>query len=391
MLVELHLLTSHAPSNLNRDDFGRPKTALFGGTERGRISSQALKRAIRKSPYLAERLGDKLSTRSLHIPLMIYNDLKADYAGDDAVLERLGIACEIVGTGLGASAVVKDDDSGFKLATEQIVFLTPVEVRRLTEFVVEIVESDDKLTKTAVKKLKEEVGERTGINKRPTDAVDMALFGRMTTDKANTFMKVDASMQVSHPIATHTTVTETDYFTAVDDWKVENNIPGSAHINELDFNSAVYYKYFSCNLDGLTANLGGKEDPEGARAAALDALETVFDAACRVTPTGKQNSFASHSLADVALLVVRPENVPCSLVTAFERAVPATADGYTAESARAMLARYDRIRGGYALDGDRAALFSLLDGEDGTPLSVEGVETVDQLGELWGKLRTFAA
>ncbi|RMH70127.1 MAG: type I-E CRISPR-associated protein Cas7/Cse4/CasC, partial [Bacteroidetes bacterium] len=39
MLIELHLLTPHAPANLNRDDFGRPKTAYFGGTERGRISS----------------------------------------------------------------------------------------------------------------------------------------------------------------------------------------------------------------------------------------------------------------------------------------------------------------------------------------------------------------
>ena len=56
MLIELHTLTAHAPSNLNRDDFGRPKTALFGGTERARISSQSLKRAIRTSDYLKSQL-----------------------------------------------------------------------------------------------------------------------------------------------------------------------------------------------------------------------------------------------------------------------------------------------------------------------------------------------
>ena len=49
MLVELHSLTAHAPANLNRDDLGRPKTAMYGGVERARISSQALKRSIRTS------------------------------------------------------------------------------------------------------------------------------------------------------------------------------------------------------------------------------------------------------------------------------------------------------------------------------------------------------
>jgi CRISPR system Cascade subunit CasC len=387
MLVELHLLTSHAPSNLNRDDFGRPKTALFGGTERGRISSQALKRAIRKSPYLAERLGDKLSTRSLHIPLMIYNDLKEDYAGDDAKMERLGIACEAVGNGLGKVEEADGDDNGFKLKNKQIVFLTQGEIERLTAFVREVVESDQKLTKKAATELGKEVGKRTGISERPSDGVDMALFGRMTTDDANAFAAVDASMQVAHPIATHTTVTETDYFTAVDDWKTDASERGSGHIGELDFNSAVYYKYLSCNLDALVENLGGETDPDGAKAAALDALEAVFDAACRVTPSGKQNSFASHSPADAALLVVRPQNVPCSLATAFERAVPASDQGYTTKSARAMLDRYVRIRRGYELDGDRAAFFTLLD-EPETP---DHVETVERIGGLWEKLRSYAA
>lgn len=389
MLVELHLLTSHAPSNLNRDDFGRPKTALFGGTERGRISSQALKRAIRKSPYLAERLGDKLSTRSLHIPLMIYNDLKGEYEGDR--LERLGIACEAVGNGLGKVEEADNDDSGFKLKNKQIVFLTSGEVDRLTAFVREVVESDDKLTKKAAGELGKEVGKRTGIDTRPSDGVDVALFGRMTTDDANSFAAVDASMQVAHPIATHTTVTETDYFTAVDDWKADTAGRGSGHIGELDFNSAVYYKYLSCNLDTLVENLGGEGDAEGAKAAALDALEAVFDAACRVTPSGKQNSFASHSPADVALLVVRPQNVPCSLATAFERSVPASSEGYTAASAEAMLDRYARIRRGYELDGDRAALFSLVDVPNGDPLLAEGVEAAGRLSELWGKLRDYVA
>lgn len=389
MLVELHLLTSHAPSNLNRDDFGRPKTALFGGTERGRISSQALKRAIRTSPYLHDRLDRAVETRSLHIPLKIYNALKADYAGDEEKLERLGIACEAVGNGLGKTEAADGDDSGFELKTKQIVFLTQGEIDRLTAFVCEVVESDDKLTKKATKELGKEVAKRTGLDQRPDDGVFVALFGRMTTDDANSFAAVDASMQVAHPIATHTTPTETDYFTAVDDWKADTSERGSGHIGELDFNSAVYYKYLSCDLDGLVRNLGGDDDPEGARNAALDALATVFDAACRVTPTGKQNSFASHSLADVALLVVRPQTVPCSLATAFERAVPESPEGYTSASAEAMLERYTRIRAGYELGDDRAALFSIVDGREGDPLEADRVESVGKLSELWDLMRAY--
>ena len=48
-LIEIHVLQNFAPSNLNRDDTGAPKDALFGGTRRARISSQCLKRAVRQN------------------------------------------------------------------------------------------------------------------------------------------------------------------------------------------------------------------------------------------------------------------------------------------------------------------------------------------------------
>ena len=47
--LQLHLLTTYPPSNPNRDDLGRPKTAIVGGRMRQRISSQAIKRAVRES------------------------------------------------------------------------------------------------------------------------------------------------------------------------------------------------------------------------------------------------------------------------------------------------------------------------------------------------------
>ncbi len=47
--IQLHLLVSYPPSNLNRDDTGRPKTAIVGDASRLRISSQSLKREWRTS------------------------------------------------------------------------------------------------------------------------------------------------------------------------------------------------------------------------------------------------------------------------------------------------------------------------------------------------------
>jgi CRISPR system Cascade subunit CasC len=374
MLVELHLLTPHAPANLNRDDFGRPKTALFGGTERGRISSQAIKRAIRKSKLVEERLADRISTRSLHIPQMLFDQLKAGYGEDHQ--ERLKELCEAVTFALGKP------DKNNSLKTSQIVFLTPAEIDRIRGLVREKMDDGTGLTGKTVKDFGGTIAKAIGLDERPSDAVDMALFGRMTTDEADAFSAVDAAMQVAHAIATHTTVTETDYFTAVDDWKAGGGsgeegteTRGSGHIGEIDFNSAVYYKYFSCDVDALVDNMGGD------RESAMEGLEVVLDAACRVTPSGKQNSFASHSLAETALLVLRHSKVPCSLAAAFEAPVPASEDGYLAESSRRMLRRYARLVEAYELD-DRAIAFQL----DGN-VPAGPYEQAARLPELWAFLR----
>ena len=47
--IDIHVLQSMPPSNVNRDDAGRPKTAVFGGTTRARVSSQSWKRAVRRA------------------------------------------------------------------------------------------------------------------------------------------------------------------------------------------------------------------------------------------------------------------------------------------------------------------------------------------------------
>src|SRR5690554_1122728 len=46
-ILDIHILQTVPPSNLNRDDTGSPKTAVYGGVRRSRVSSQAWKRATR--------------------------------------------------------------------------------------------------------------------------------------------------------------------------------------------------------------------------------------------------------------------------------------------------------------------------------------------------------
>ena len=47
-LIERHMLQSFPVNCLNRDQFGSPKSTVFGGVPRARISSQCWKRAIRQ-------------------------------------------------------------------------------------------------------------------------------------------------------------------------------------------------------------------------------------------------------------------------------------------------------------------------------------------------------
>lgn len=57
MLYEIHMLKNYPSTNLNRDDTGTPKTCVFGGVARGRISSQCLKHSWRTFPVFKELVG----------------------------------------------------------------------------------------------------------------------------------------------------------------------------------------------------------------------------------------------------------------------------------------------------------------------------------------------
>lgn len=64
--IDIHVLQSVPPSNLNRDDTGSPKSAVFGGSRRVRVSSQAWKRPTRL--MFNQRLDpSQVGTRTKHV------------------------------------------------------------------------------------------------------------------------------------------------------------------------------------------------------------------------------------------------------------------------------------------------------------------------------------
>ena len=47
LYMDINVLQTVPSSNINRDDTGSPKTAIYGGVTRSRVSSQSWKRAMR--------------------------------------------------------------------------------------------------------------------------------------------------------------------------------------------------------------------------------------------------------------------------------------------------------------------------------------------------------
>ena len=348
MLIQIHTLQNYAPSNLNRDDTGAPKDAIFGGLRRGRISSQCLKRAIRLSDAFQLNVeADLLAVRTKTLPSLVreqLTDLGVEEAESDQIISAIP---EIVrGSSKDTSPRKKaDDEDNTECRTLQLVFIAPNEIptfsRRLHQVYQEVGKKD--WGKISTKPVKTSVLRKLGSS--IPRSVDVAMFGRMTTSSA--FEDVQAAVQVAHALSTNALTQEFDYYTAVDDL---TNEVGASMIGDIEFNSSTYYKYINVHWDGLVHNLGGDT------AVAAQAVVALLEAAVKAQPSGKQNTFAAQNLPDLVLVEVRDENLPVSYTNAFLKPVRPGHDGTTLMEAsiRALGDYMERISGVYDLDGDRA-------------------------------------
>ena len=301
--VQFHLLTFYPPANLNRDDTGRPKTAFLGGVERLRVSSQALKRAVRTSDVFQNALAGHLGARTQRFG----EDIEQHLLNVGATPEKANAIAREVAKVFGkveeaAEKPAKDKEKGRKPSarTAQLAFIGPEE-RQLARDLAEKKLADDKI------EIKADL-----ILKHADTAADIAMFGRMLAD--NPDFNREAAVQVAHAVTTHKVAIEDDFYTAVDDLKKPSEDAGAGFMGELGFGSGVFYIYVCVDAALLKANLGGDE------ALAKAAVSALIKALATVSPTGKQASFASRARASY-ILAEKGDQQPRTLAAAFVKPI----------------------------------------------------------------------
>lgn len=350
MIVELHIIQNFAPSNLNRDDANAPKDCEFGGYRRARISSQCIKRSVRRHPSFADAVksaAGEIGVRTKRLKKRL-SDLFVENHGKPAE-EAEKVALAVI------------DLLGFKLAeaekTEYLLYLGENEIQELARIALtgweslkalEVGKEKKKKDKDGVPEALKQVQEgiKSVVSKSRKEArcyaADIALFGRMVADNKN--MNVDAACQVAHAISTHKVEMEMDYFTAVDDL-LPGDDSGSDMIGVVEFNSSCFYRYSAIDLGKLGENLGYNNDLLAA------AVKGYIEASVKAVPTGKQNSMAAQNPAGYARVLVRQGGFPWSLANAFQKPVRAGSDQSVEERSIAALEDYlDRLKGVYGQD-----------------------------------------
>ncbi len=305
MLIEIHMLKNYPPVNLNRDESGAPKSCFFGGVQRGRISSQCLKRSWRTS-NIFKSVGS-CGIRTQKLPELIAQrliEMGVDSETADLAKEKM--------TGVAN----KDGKISKDGKTAQIIFYAEEEIERMAQRVKEAIDEDGD-RKTFAKRSPKDFETMKKDAKISPISADIALFGRMVT--SDYFTNVDASMQVAHAITTHAVNRESDYFTAMDDLLKAGEEVGAAMIGDIDYNSCCYYEYASIDTDALAENLGNTPD----RDQIIDKLiPALLQTMAFSNPSGKQNTFAGQIAPDLVMLECKQDKIPLSYVNAYEEPVP---------------------------------------------------------------------
>jgi CRISPR system Cascade subunit CasC len=309
VFIDFHVIQTVPPNCINRDDTGSPKSAVYGGVRRARVSSQSWKNAMRE--MFREHFDEsELGVRTKKIIDLIagkITDIDNGKSGDAAKT----LAEEAVKL---AGVQTKDG------AAKALFFMGDKQAENVARLVLgdDFVKKEDSEKKKLVKKaLVHDHG------------VDVALFGRMVADDSS--LNADASAQVAHAISTHCVDNEFDYYTARDD-RAPADAPGADMIGTIEFNSATLYRYATVAVHNLFKQLA--EEPE----ILLRAVREFSRAFITSMPTGKQNTFANRTVPAGVMATIRTDR-PINLADAFEKPIQTgtTEGGFTEKSIRRLV------------------------------------------------------
>ncbi|MFG2646001.1 type I-E CRISPR-associated protein Cas7/Cse4/CasC [Streptomyces sp. NPDC048370] len=377
--LDVHALQTVPPSNLNRDDTGAPKTAVYGGVPRARVSSQAWKRATRE--YFEDRqLLDpgELGVRTKKVVEVLADRigaLETSLKGEPAEV----LAAEVVqAAGLQIAPPKRKTESAAKngepaplLEAKYLLFLSSRQLDGLAALAVESAADSKAFFKGKENKARAKQLADT------RHSVDIALFGRMVADVTD--INVDAAAQVAHAISVHKVENESDYFTAVDD-ENEDDEPGAGMIGTVDFNSATLYRYAALGVHQLAENLGqGLREDEPLTTPVRRAVEAFVHGFIASLPQGKINTFGNHTLPDAVIVKLRTTR-PISFVSVFEAPVRGDQGGHVREAVEELVKYIPDVERKY---GDDATTLTwvLRVGPNTQKLSGLGTEA-ESLGEL---------
>ncbi len=301
LYVDVHVLQTVPSSNINRDDTGAPKTALYGGVVRARVSSQSWKRAMRHEFNHSGAQVEGIRTKEV---LQLLTDAIAAKNPELDQDGAEGLANDVLKT---AGIKVKNGQTG------ALMLVSRGQVNKIAEYAL----SHETLDKKELKAV---------FN--GNQSLDLALFGRMVAD--NPELNVEASAQVAHAISTHAVQPEFDYYTALDDLQ-KDDATGAAMLGTVEYNSSTLYRYANVNVEELAQNLGAES--------ALTGVREFIKSFALSMPTGKQNTFANKTLPSYILVTVR-DDTPVNLVSAFEQPVESK-NGYVRKSVEKLEQGFD--------------------------------------------------
>ncbi|AXE28105.1 type I-E CRISPR-associated protein Cas7/Cse4/CasC (plasmid) [Streptomyces globosus] len=403
-ILDVHILQTVPPSNINRDDTGAPKSAVYGGVRRSRVSSQAWKKATRNA------FGELLDPADLGVRTKkVVDALTRRITARETSLTAEQVwpmAAEVIQVATGAKIETPARKTGAKGGkgdprgegapepqapqSSYLLFLSARQLDLLADLALEGIakKADPKVH------LKDpEVKSRAKKAAATRHSVDIALFGRMVAD--NTDLNVDAAAQVAHALSVHPVDLEADYFTAVDDQNGDAE-PGAGMIGTVDFNSATLYRYAAVDVDLLAANLdaGLTDDERRAEPApgpapaptpepVRRAVEAFVEAFTLSMPSGKINTFGNHTLPDAVVVKLRSAR-PVSFVGAFERPVTreGTGDGHVRAACEALAAHVPAVEESFGAAADHTWIVRV--GEQTEALAPLGEQV--NLRELVGRV-----
>jgi CRISPR system Cascade subunit CasC len=308
--MQIHILHPYTDALVNRDDSGLSKRLPYGGTQRTRISSQCLKRhwrVVDDSHALNRIDADKTSYRSRElVTKLVIDPLRATFAKE--IVDALEPEFQ--------KAVYGNNADKGKQSRQTLLFGKP-ETDWLAAEAAKLAAGakDAAAAKAAAgewaKTFKGNIKAMREGAELPGGLIS-ALFGRMVT--SDTSANIDAPIHVAHAFTVHPAEIESDYFTAVDDIKDDNDDSGADTIQETELASGLYYGFVVIDIPALIKNCANNSE------LAAKVVHNLIYLIGETSAGAKLGSTAPYSRAEF-MMIESGDRQPRNLAGAYRKAV----------------------------------------------------------------------